>query len=300
MQCRYNAGVRNYWKKIILDFCFCSRRVEEKRPPTPMTTLILLILLLTLIILIILLLIIILIIIWRQSVPKSAAGGLSLPQIQWQVGAFMISLVAGWRGSLSTTPCTNTQAHTHKYKNSKVSKYTYMKNDRRKSKILWYQEHIEIHCTFGFWYLISSSLYCICNRKHWRGDIGIWACASPRLGIWHRPDQDNRDTCSKSNINEQRLNQFRAYDCMNVSLASDDIKTFNFHTTPANTHKDMVNLKIPTSWLPQERIHNARKIDLRPFSIIFHQHFLKVVGVSQKSVTFICQKNSAREYPPKR
>ena len=162
VQCRCQKLLKNN-----LRFLFLFSRVEEKRPPTPMTTLILLIIIL-----------IILIIIWRQSVPKSAAGGLSLPQIQWQVGAFMISLVAGWRGSLSTTPCTNTQAHTHKYKNSKVSKYTYMKNDRRKSKILWYQEHIEIHCTFGFWYLISSSLYCICNRKHWRNDIGIWACAS--------------------------------------------------------------------------------------------------------------------------
>ena len=148
------------------------------------------------------------------------------PMTSWSFHDITCSWVEGI--PLHHTVHKYTSTHTHKYKNSKVSKYTYMKNDRRKSKILWYQEHIEIHCTFGFWYLISSSLYCICNRKHWRGDIGIWACASPRLGIWHRPDQDNRDTCSKSNINEQRLNQFRAYDCMNVSLASDDIKTFIF------------------------------------------------------------------------
>ena len=60
------------------------------------------------------------------------------------------------------------------------------------------------------------------SRDQLCGNIGIWACVPPRLGIWHTPDQDNRDTCIKSNIYQQRLHIFLAcgFSCSVFSFVS--------------------------------------------------------------------------------
>ena len=114
---------------------------------------------------------------WKTIGPQ--IGGWSpLPQIQWQVGAFMISLVAGGDPTLYNT----------------MLLYTRME----------------------YWALLFLGLDQ--SGKQWCGNIGIWACVPPRLGIWHTPDQRNRDTSSKSiiyDICKQRFYIFITFWCFN-------------------------------------------------------------------------------------
>ena len=133
---------------------------------------------------------------WKTIGPQ--IGGWSpLPQIQWQVGAFMISLVAGGE---TPPPYTALQ---------EVLRCTAMQFFEK--GILWdtwitryftRQNFCSSSSSSSTSSATSSTTTC---REQWCGNIGIWGCVPPRLGIWHTPDQDNRDTCIKSNIYEQRL-----------------------------------------------------------------------------------------------